>query len=111
MSRLRDHASWNQTWNQLLDPGHHAAMPKAAKGHIEQLPSGSFRVVVFAGYDPATRRRLYFKSTVKTEPQAQIELGKPMSRAATRPAGQRAAPSSVLLTQRVATLTLSCRFH
>jgi integrase/DNA-binding transcriptional regulator YhcF (GntR family) len=57
-------------------------MPKAAKGHIERLPSGSFRVVVFAGYDPVTRRREYFKSTVKTEPQAQIELGKLLQKAA-----------------------------
>jgi hypothetical protein len=57
--------------------GYHAGMPRVAKGHIEQLPSGSFRVAVFAGYDPVTRRRLYFKSTVKTEAQAQIELGAP----------------------------------
>jgi len=44
-------------------------MPQVAKGHIEQLPSGSFRVVVFAGYDLVTRRRQYFKSTAKTEAQ------------------------------------------
>ena len=31
-------------------------MPRVAKGHIEQLPSGSFRVSVYAGIDPLTRR-------------------------------------------------------
>jgi hypothetical protein len=45
-------------------------------GHIEQLPSGSFRVSVYAGMDPLTRRAIRLKSTVKTEQQAQIELGR-----------------------------------
>jgi DNA-binding transcriptional regulator YhcF (GntR family) len=49
-------------------------MPRVAKGHIEQLPSGSFRVSVYAGMDPLTRRAIRLKSTVKTEQQAQIEL-------------------------------------
>jgi len=51
-------------------------MPRAAKGHVEQLPSGSFRVAVFAGWDPVTRRRLYLRATAKTKQQAQIELGR-----------------------------------
>ncbi len=51
-------------------------MPRVAKGHIEQLPSGSFRVSVYAGTDPLTRREIRLKSTVKTEQQAQIELGR-----------------------------------
>ncbi len=51
-------------------------MPRVAKGHIEQLPSGSFRVSVYAGIDPLTRRALRLKSTVKTEQQARIELGR-----------------------------------
>jgi integrase len=51
-------------------------LPRRGKGHVEQLPSGSLRVAVFAGYDPVTRRRLYFRSTVKDEDQVEIELGK-----------------------------------
>ncbi len=51
-------------------------MPSVAKGHIEQLPSGSFRVSVYAGTDPLTRRAIRLKSTVKTEQQAHIELGR-----------------------------------
>ena len=51
-------------------------MPRVAKGHIEQLPSGSFRVSVYAGIDPLTRRALRLKTTVKTEQQARIELGR-----------------------------------
>ena len=51
-------------------------MPSVAKGHIEQLPSGSFRVSVYAGTDPLTRRAIRLKSTVKTEQQAQIEPGR-----------------------------------
>ena len=51
-------------------------MPRVAKGHIEQLPSGSFRVSVYAGTDPLTRRAIRLKSTVRTEQEAHIELGR-----------------------------------
>ena len=51
-------------------------MPRAAKGHIEQLPSGSFRVSVYGGIDPLTRQEIRLRSTVKDELQAQIELGR-----------------------------------
>lgn len=46
------------------------------KGHIERLPSGSFRVSVYAGTDPFTRQEIRLRSTVKDELQAQIELGR-----------------------------------
>ena len=57
-------------------------MPRVAKGYIERLPSGSYRVAVYAGIDPITRQQLYLRSTVKTEPQAQIELGRLLKDAA-----------------------------
>jgi hypothetical protein len=50
-------------------------MPRVARGHVEQLPSGSFRAVVYAGVDPLTRRQIYLKATARTEKQAQVELG------------------------------------
>ncbi len=51
-------------------------MPRAAKGYIEQLPSGSFRVTVCVGTDPLTGRAIRLKATAKTEQQARIELGR-----------------------------------
>src|SRR6266700_3803514 len=60
----------------VTSPGYRVAMPRVARGHIEQLPSGSFRVSVYAGTDPLTRRPIRLKSTVKTEQQARIELGR-----------------------------------
>jgi hypothetical protein len=36
-------------------------------GHIEQLPSGSWRVKVYAGKDPLTGREVRFRQTCKTE--------------------------------------------
>ena len=42
-------------------------MPRVAKGYIEQLPSGSFRVSVYVGTDPLTRRAIRLKATAKTE--------------------------------------------
>ena len=46
-------------------------------GHIEQLPSGSWRAKVYAGKDPLTGREIQFRKTCKSELAAQIELGKP----------------------------------
>lgn len=51
-------------------------------GHIERLPSGSYRVIVYAGTDPLTGRRLRLRQTVKTEEQAQILLGKLLAQVA-----------------------------
>ena len=51
-------------------------MTHAPSGHIEQLPSGSWRAKVYAGKDPLTGREIRFRKTRKTEVEAQIELGK-----------------------------------
>src|SRR5215467_552712 len=51
-------------------------MLRAAKGYIQQLPSGSFRVSVYGGVDPLTRQQIRLRSTVKDELQARIELGR-----------------------------------
>jgi integrase len=51
-------------------------MPRVARGYIEQLPSGSFRVTVYVGTDPLTGRAIRLKATAKTEQQARIELGR-----------------------------------
>ena len=56
-------------------------MAATPSGHIEQLPSGSFRVHVYGGIDPITRKRIYFRKTAKTLTQAQIELGKLLEQA------------------------------
>ena len=49
---------------------------RVASGHIEQLPSGSFRVSVYAGTDPLTGRPLRHRETARTMQQAQILLGR-----------------------------------
>src|ERR1039457_3755597 len=51
-------------------------MAKSPAGHIEQLPSGSWRVKVYAGTDPLTGREIRLRKSCKTERAAQIELGK-----------------------------------
>jgi len=53
--------------------------------HIERLPSGSWRVKVYAGIDPLTGREIRLRRTCKTERAAQIELGKLLEQA---PAGR-----------------------
>jgi integrase len=51
-------------------------MTYSPSGHIEQLPSGSWRAKVYGGTDPLTGREIRFRKTRKTEVEAQIELGK-----------------------------------
>ena len=55
---------------------------RSPPGHIEQLPSGSWRVKVYAGTDPLTGREIRLRRTCKTERAAQIELGKLLKQAA-----------------------------
>ncbi len=57
-------------------------MAKGPAGHIERLPSGSWRVKVYAGTDPLTGREIRLRRTCKTERAAQIELGKLLEQAA-----------------------------
>jgi hypothetical protein len=56
--------------------GYRDGMPRAGTGHIERLPSGSYRVHVYAGTDPLTGRQLRHRRTAKTEEQARIVLGR-----------------------------------
>jgi integrase len=56
-------------------------MAKGPAGHIERLPSGSWRVKVYAGTDPLTGREIRLRRTCKTERAAQIELGKLLEQA------------------------------
>ncbi len=44
------------------------------RGYIEQLPSGSYRAVVYAGVDPVTQRLRYLRETRKTYAEAEVEL-------------------------------------
>jgi integrase len=57
-------------------------MARGPAGHIERLPSGSWRVKVYAGTDPLTGREIRLRKTCKTERTAQIELGKLLEQAA-----------------------------
>ena len=52
------------------------SLPRRSFGHIEQLPSGSWRARVYAGKDLLSGRELRFRKTSRTEVEAQIELGK-----------------------------------
>jgi hypothetical protein len=54
-------------------------MPHTSSGHIEQLPSGSWRAKAYAGKDPLTGREIRFRKTCKTERDAQIELAKQLA--------------------------------
>src|SRR5271154_3838587 len=63
-------------------PGYFAVMAKARSGYIQQLPSGAFRVSVYAGTDPLTGRQIRLRRTCKTTRAAMIELGRHLEQAA-----------------------------
>src|SRR6266536_6069956 len=44
------------------------------RGHIRELPSGSFQVIVYAGADPLTKKPRYIRETVKTYADAELAL-------------------------------------
>jgi hypothetical protein len=75
------------SWNDVGGTVYGAAMPGTPSGHIEQLPSGSWRARVYTGKDPLTGREIRFPTTCKSELDAQIELGKPLR--SRRPGGSR----------------------
>jgi integrase len=50
------------------------------RGRIEELPSGSLRVSVYAGVDPLTKRRIYLKETVPDGPKAYVEAERVLTR-------------------------------
>ena len=58
-------------------------MATTARGHIEQLPSGSFRVHVYAGTDPVTGKPRRLKQTCPDEASAAATLGKLLAQADT----------------------------
>ena len=43
---------------------------KRQRGGIDELPSGAFRVRVYAGVDPISKRRLYLSEIVPAGPRA-----------------------------------------
>jgi integrase len=67
---------WTESWTDVGALGYRRDMATVAKGHIERLPSGSFRVRVYAGTDPVTGKERRFRRTVKTEAQAAAELAR-----------------------------------
>jgi hypothetical protein len=65
-------------------------MATTARGHIEQLPSGSFRVHVYAGTDPVTGKPRRLKQTCPDEASAAAMLGRlsPKPTATASPTGE-----------------------
>jgi hypothetical protein len=51
-------------------------MATTAKGHIERLPSGSYRVKVYARTDPVTGKERRLRETRPDETSAAIVLGR-----------------------------------
>lgn len=56
-------------------------MADTEKGHIERLPSGSYRVSVYAGTDPITRKEIRYRETCPDETSATIKLGEFLKKA------------------------------
>ena len=51
-------------------------MAKTSKGHVQQLPSGSFRVKVYAGTDPVTGKARLLRQTCPDEAAAHAALSR-----------------------------------
>ena len=51
-----------------------ASKRRRPRGHIRELPSGSFQVIVYAGTDPLTKKPRYLRETLKTYGAAEVVL-------------------------------------
>ena len=56
-------------------------MARTHKGHIQRLPSGSFRVKVYAGTDPVTGKERLLRQTCPDEASAYVALGRMLAEA------------------------------
>jgi integrase len=56
-------------------------MAKTSRGHIQRLPSGSFRVKVYAGTDPVTGKERLLRQTCPDEAAAHVTLGRLLAEA------------------------------
>jgi integrase len=77
---LRSRA-WNGLWNGWLGAGYRSAMATTTRGHIEELPSGAFRVHVYAGKDPVTGKPRRLRETCPDEAAAAAALGRLLGQA------------------------------
>jgi integrase len=72
-------------------------MAKTTNGHIEQLPSGAFRVRVYAGIDPVTGKERRLKETCPDEVTAAAALGRLLKQAQSQQAPDRDATFGLVL--------------
>jgi integrase len=72
------------------------------KGHVERLPSGSYRVVVFAGKDPVTGKPIYLKQTTKRADQIEAIRARLLAQGATGRRPEHAATVEHLVEQYLA---------
>jgi len=84
-------------------------MANTARGHIEQLPSGSFRVHVYAGTDPVTGRPRRLRETCPDDATAAATLGRLLNEADGGRFPDRAATLGQLSTSIWKSPTLRCR--
>ena len=54
---------------------------QTSKGHIQRLPSGSFRVKVYAATDPVTGKERLLRQTCPGEASAHVALGRLLAEA------------------------------
>ena len=63
-------------WTEKASSGNRVVMARTSKGHIQQLPSGSFRVKVYAGTDPVTGKARLLRQTCPDEASAYAALSR-----------------------------------
>ena len=80
-SNAGDHGRGTDRGTNVVDWRHRFARATTARGHIEKLPSGSFRVHAYAGTDPVSGKPRRLKQTCPDEAAAAATLGRLLSEA------------------------------
>ena len=92
-----EHAAWTGSWTERLISGYRATMARTSKGHIQCLPSGSFRVKVYAGTDPVTGKERLLRETCPDEVTATAALARLLKEAQSHQAPSRDATFGLVL--------------
>ena len=68
--------TWTGLWTEKARSGFVSSWPRPARVTYEQLPSGSFRVKVYAGTNPVTGKARLLRQTCPDEAAAHAALSR-----------------------------------
>ena len=90
--------AWPWAWTRAYDLLVATGTPRTRRGNIEAR-GGGYRIRVYAGVDPVTRKEIYLKETIPAGPNAKRQAEKALTRLQNQVDERRAPRTSATLDQ------------